>query len=116
MEEAINEIKTKRTSFLKQAEKFGTSKSTLNVYFINENAGKISRSYFYYEETEKLIAKSIILAWDYGFPLFKFDVRVIVKVVLGTEGFCRDYAKMLKDLEPTKSQRFFFPLRLICYF
>lgn len=66
---------TRGTSIRNAAKEYGISKWTLQRKSRNQNMGKPGHPTVFSEEQEYKIAKSILLAANWGFPLTPYDIK-----------------------------------------
>lgn len=86
MEKALKGVQEEGLAIRKAAEKYGVSKDSLHRRLKGKHTGKYGRPAVFNDEDEKSIVECIKLAGEWGFPLTKLDVRLVVKGFLDRKG------------------------------
>lgn len=85
LERAVKAVKCGK-SLRTASQEFGIPRATINRHVRQVKTGKIGRPTVLSPEEEEKVTQRIALAGDWGFPLTKFDIRLVVKAFLDRQG------------------------------
>lgn len=96
LEEAMEAVKSGRKSINKAAKDFKIPKGTLVNKLKGKYGDKMGRPCVLNEHEEKVLVNRLILCAQYGFPLTRMDLRIVIKTYLDSTG--RDVSQFKSNL------------------